>query len=166
MILFINDDYIFTINYYFGSILSLLINPNIINSLFIKKNHKKILMAESAQISYSSTNIEIPQTIVKLNNLNKSATNSFEFNQKSRFKNLVECYPCTVDDCQILFETQKELDEHKLTHEKIYKCDFEKCEKTFAKFVNLRKHYNSHYKNKKIYHCPYQGCNKKFQCFL
>ena len=119
-------------------------------------------MAESAQISYSSTNVELPQTTTNLNKLDQSQIKTLEPNQKSRFKNLVECYPCTVDDCQILFETEKELAEHKATHEKLYKCDFENCEKSFAKLVNLRKHYNSHYKNKKIYHCPYQGCNKSF----
>ena len=162
MILFINVDIKYSINYFFGSILSLLIKSNNINSLSIKNNHKKILMAESAQISYSSTNIELPQTTTNLNKLDQSQIKALEPNQKSRFKNLVECYPCTVDDCQILFETEKELAEHKATHEKLYKCDFENCEKSFAKLVNLRKHYNSHYKNKKIYHCPYQGCNKSF----
>ena len=127
-------------------------------------------MADSAQISVLSTNntnIDPLQLTLQNNNPSpiknfNSKINSSESNQKRRFKNLVECYPCTVDDCQILFETQKELDEHKATHEKIYKCDFEKCEKTFAKLINLRKHYNAHYKNKKIYHCPYQGCNKSF----
>ena len=162
MILFINVDIKYSINYFFGSILSLLIKSNIINSLSIKNNHKKIHMAESGQISYSSTNVELPQTTTNINKLDQSQIKALEPNQKSRFKNLVECYPCTVDDCQILFETEKELDEHKATHEKLYKCDFENCEKSFAKLVNLRKHYNSHYKNKKIYHCPYQGCKKSF----
>ena len=127
-------------------------------------------MAESAQISVSSTNntnIDLLQSTLQNNNLSPNQNSSPKINsnqsiQKRRFKNLVECYPCTVDDCQILFETQKELDEHKATHEKIYKCDFQKCEKSFAKLANLRKHYNAHYKNKKIFHCPYQGCNKSF----
>jgi uncharacterized Zn-finger protein len=127
-------------------------------------------MAESAQISVSSTNNtnnDLLQSTLQNNNLSPNQNSSPKINsnqsiQKRRFKNLVECYPCTVDDCQILFETQKELDEHKATHEKIYKCDFQKCEKSFAKLANLRKHYNAHYKNKKIFHCPYQGCNKSF----
>lgn len=120
-------------------------------------------MAESAQMSASSTAIESISPNKKLSVLIKNPSPpSEETIPKRRFKNLVECYPCPVDDCQILFESQKELDEHKVTHEKLYKCDFEKCEKSFTKLVNLRKHLSSHYKNKKKYHCPFEGCNKSF----
>ena len=79
-----------------------------------------------------------------------------------RFKNLIECFPCSIEDCQILFETQKDLDNHSLTHKKLFKCKYPGCEKTFIKSINLRKHNKSHFKNKKIYFCPYEGCNKSF----
>ena len=79
-----------------------------------------------------------------------------------RFKNLVECYLCKIDDCQILFETKEELSNHKNTHSQLYKCNFPNCEKTFMKIVNLRKHTKSHFKKKKRYFCPYEGCKKSF----
>ena len=79
-----------------------------------------------------------------------------------RFKNLVECYLCKVEDCQILFETKEELNEHKNTHSKLYKCNYPQCEKSFMKVVNLNKHLKAHYKNKKRYYCPYEGCSKGF----
>ena len=79
-----------------------------------------------------------------------------------RFKNLIECFPCPIEDCQILFETQKELDNHNITHKKIYKCKYPNCQKAFMNLINLQKHNKSHFKNKKIYFCPYKGCNKSF----
>ena len=120
-------------------------------------------MEESAQMSVSSTAIESVSQNKKLSILiKKPSPPPAETIPKRRFKNLVECYPCPVDDCQILFVSQEELNEHKVTHEKLYKCDFDKCEKSFAKLVNLRKHLTSHYKNKKKFHCPFEGCNKSF----
>ena len=79
-----------------------------------------------------------------------------------RFKNLVECYLCKVDDCQILFETKEELSKHNNIHSKLYKCAYPNCEKTFMKIINLRKHTKCHFKNKKKYFCPYEGCKKSF----
>ena len=82
-----------------------------------------------------------------------------------RFKNLVECYLCKIEDCQILFETKEELNEHKQTHNKLYKCNFPTCEKSFMKAINLRRHLKSHYKNKNRFYCPYEGCNKSYSAF-
>ena len=79
-----------------------------------------------------------------------------------RFKNLIECFPCSIEDCQILFETHKDLDNHSLTHKKLFKCKYPGCQKSFMQLVNLQKHNKSHFKNKKIYFCPYEGCNKSF----
>ena len=79
-----------------------------------------------------------------------------------RFKNLIECFPCSIEDCQILFETQKDLDNHSLTHKKLFKCKYPGCQKSFMQLVNLQKHNKSHFKNKKIYFCPFKGCNKSF----
>ena len=123
-------------------------------------------MAESSRISTSSTN-DVPPLLKQQGNVSQNISQIplIEANPKKRFKNLVECYPCIVDDCQILFDSKKELDEHKATHVKLYKCDFKNCEKSFSKIVNLRKHCKSHYKNKKIYLCPYEGCNKSFSAY-
>ena len=82
--------------------------------------------------------------------------------RSKRFKNLVECYLCKVEDCQILFETKGELNEHKKAHSQLYKCKFANCEKTFMKIINLRKHSKVHFKSKRRYYCPYEGCNKSF----
>ena len=79
-----------------------------------------------------------------------------------RFKNLVECYPCKVEDCQILFETKEELLEHSKTHTNLNKCSFPKCQKSFIKNVNLRKHIKVHFKNRRKFYCPYEGCGKSF----
>ena len=90
-------------------------------------------------------------------------TNSTQKNYISkRFKNLIECFPCSIEDCQILFETQKDLDNHSLTHKKLFKCKYPGCQKSFMQLVNLQKHNKSHFKNKKIYFCPFKGCNKSF----
>lgn len=123
-------------------------------------------MAESSRISTSSTN-DVPPLSKQQGNVSQNISQIplIEANPKKRFKNLVECYPCIVDDCQILFDSKKELDEHKAIHVKLYKCDFKSCEKSFSKIVNLRKHCKSHYKNKKIYFCPYEGCNKSFSAY-
>ena len=121
-------------------------------------------MIESAHISTSSSGSEeIPSELI-LNPQKNSISQTLchrNFLSK-RFKNLIECFPCPVDDCQILFETQKELDIHKAMHDNLYKCKYPGCEKTFIKSVNLRKHNKSHFKNKKIYFCPFEGCNKSF----
>ena len=120
-------------------------------------------MSDQAQISTSSTGEESPLLKpIENNEIEKSSIPLWQNRENKRFKNLVECYPCIIDDCQILFESQKELDAHKETHTKLYKCDYPNCEKSFMKLVNLRKHNKSHFKNKKIYYCPYKGC---FKCF-
>ena len=123
-------------------------------------------MAESNQISESSTKYISPLLNYRIStSKNTSEVPLVETSSKKRFKNLVECYPCLVDDCQILFNSQKELDEHKVIHTKLFKCDFPNCEKSFQKLINLRKHSKAHYKNKKIYICPYEGCKKCFSAY-
>ena len=122
-------------------------------------------MLESQQISTSST----INDYIHLNNKSNSEDNEkagelmeWKHFTSKRFKNLVECYLCKVDDCQILFETKEELDEHEKTHSQLYHCNFENCEKTFMKINNLRKHSKLHFKNKRKYFCPYKGCLKSF----
>ncbi len=125
-------------------------------------------MIEFQQISTSST--------VNDSNHNINKTNFEEEREKEvkeeipewlksrskRFKNLVECYLCKIEDCQILFETKEELNEHNKIHINLYKCDYPQCEKSFMNMINLRKHSKSHYKNKRRYYCPYEGCDKSF----
>ena len=118
-------------------------------------------MTDAGHISTSSTGEEPP--INTCQNIQKNQMiQSWRNITSKRFKNLVECYPCTVEDCQILFESKDELDKHHETHSKLFKCEFPGCEKSFMKLTNLRKHNKSHCKNKKIYFCPFEGCNKSF----
>ena len=108
----------------------------------------------------SSTGEEVTKNA--FSNINNS-TNQCSGNISSkRYKNLVECYPCFVDDCQILFSSQLELDNHKETHHQLYKCQYPGCDKNFMKLENLRKHKKNHLKAKKNFYCPYEGCNKCF----
>ena len=121
-------------------------------------------MIECVQNSTSSTGgEEFPVELITNSQENPCSKPIYrkEFPSK-RFKNLIECYPCIVDDCQILFESQKELDSHKLTHKKLFKCKYPGCEKTFIKSINLQKHNKSHFKSKKMYFCPFEGCHKSF----
>ena len=118
-------------------------------------------MIDAGHISTSSTGEESP--LESGPNIHKNSNISSWRNITSkRFKNLVECYPCPIEDCQILFESKDELDKHNETHSKLFKCDFPGCEKSFMKQTNLRKHKKSHDKNKKIYFCPFEGCDKSF----
>ena len=108
----------------------------------------------------SSTGEEVTKNV--FSNINNS-TNQCSGNISSkRYKNLVECYPCFVEDCQILFSSQLELDNHKETHHQLYKCQYPGCNKNFMKLENLRKHKKNHLKAKKNFYCPYEGCNKCF----
>ena len=108
----------------------------------------------------SSTGEEVTKNV--FSNINNS-TNQCSGNISSkRYKNLVECYPCFVDDCQILFSSQLEFDNHKETHHQLYKCQYPGCNKNFMKLENLRKHKKNHLKAKKNFYCPYEGCNKCF----
>ena len=124
-------------------------------------------MSDITQITTSSTGGEssILGKCPEKNDTDNSTMNLWKNRENKRFKNLVECYPCTIDDCQILFESQKELDAHKKTHTNLFKCDFPDCDKYFMKLENFRKHNKSHFKNKKKYNCPYQGCYKTFSSF-
>ena len=121
-------------------------------------------MIESAHISTSSTGgEESPMELISNPQKNSEPKSQCPKNfQSKRFKNLIECYPCVVDDCQILFESQVELDAHKSEHKKLYKCKYPGCEKTFMQSINLQKHIKSHRKNKKLFFCPFEGCNKSF----
>ena len=79
-----------------------------------------------------------------------------------KYKNLVHCYLCKVEDCQKLFKTNQELVEHRKIHTKIHTCPVEGCNKSFSEITNIRKHYKHHFPTEKKYYCPYEGCGKSF----
>ena len=83
-------------------------------------------------------------------------------NKKRKNSNLVKCSKCNIDDCETLFETKEELDKHKLTHDKIYKCSYEGCLMQFMHEKNLQKHSKVHCTLIKNYKCPFPGCGKRF----
>ena len=65
-------------------------------------------MTDAGHISTSSTGEEPP--INTFQNIQKNQMiQSWRNITSKRFKNLVECYPCTVEDCQILFESKMNL---------------------------------------------------------
>ena len=83
-------------------------------------------------------------------------------NKKRRNSNLVKCFKCNIDDCETLFETKEELDEHNKIHDKIYKCTKEGCNLQFMNEKNLQKHQKTHCILVKRYLCPFPGCGKRF----
>jgi hypothetical protein len=82
--------------------------------------------------------------------------------KKRRNSNLVKCFKCNIEDCEKLFETREELDEHNKTHEVIYKCQKEGCGLRFMEEKNLQKHQKIHCVIIKRYLCPFPGCGKRF----
>ena len=87
---------------------------------------------------------------------------TFILANNKKYKNLVHCYLCKIEDCQQLFKTNQELVEHRKIHKKTHICPIDGCNKTFSEIVNLRKHYKHHFPTEKKYYCPYEGCGKSF----
>ncbi len=87
---------------------------------------------------------------------------TFVLSTNKKYKNLVHCYLCKIDDCQQLFKTNQELVEHRKTHIQIHTCPINGCNKSFKEIVNLRKHYKHHFPTEKRYYCPFEGCGKSF----
>ena len=86
----------------------------------------------------------------------------FVLSTNKRYKNLVHCYICNIEDCQTLFKTNIELIEHKKTHINIHVCPIKDCNKSFKDIINLRKHIKKHFPTVKKYFCPFEGCGKSF----
>jgi hypothetical protein len=82
--------------------------------------------------------------------------------KKRKNSNLVRCFKCNVEDCQLLFETNEELIEHNKSHENLIKCQYEGCNCSFIDDKNYQKHLKSHNEIIKKYECPYPGCGKRF----
>ena len=82
--------------------------------------------------------------------------------KKRKNSNLVKCYKCQVEDCQLLFETNNELIEHIKTHKNIITCPYKDCKYSYKDIKNFQKHYKSHSELDKKFECPFPGCGKKF----
>ena len=82
--------------------------------------------------------------------------------KKRKNSNLVKCFKCSVEDCQLLFEKNEELLEHNKSHEKLIKCQYEGCKCTYIHEKNYQKHLKTHYELVKKFECPFPGCGKKF----
>ena len=118
---------------------------------------------ETYQISTSSTISNIDNKQINEEGYKKGIEHpTFVLSTNKKYKNLVNCYVCKVEDCQKLFKINQELIEHKKTHTKIYNCPLNSCNKSFKEIINLRKHYKHHFPTKKKYYCPFDGCGKSF----
>ena len=87
---------------------------------------------------------------------------TFSTSINKKYKNLIHCYLCKIEDCQKIFKTNQELIEHRKTHTQILLCPIEGCNKSFIDINNLRKHHKFHFPTEKRYYCPFEGCGKCF----
>lgn len=135
-----------------------------------KKNlFPKIKKEKMTYSNQTSTNIdeEFHQSETSSISLNKKLKkkiiifNSF-IGKKRKNSNLVKCYKCQIEDCQLLFETNKELVEHNKTHKNIISCPYKDCKLSYKDIKNFQKHYKSHSDLDKKFQCPFPGCHKKF----
>ena len=119
---------------------------------------------EAHQLTISSTTSEINSNQVNEVKEQKKRIEhpTFVLSKNKKYKNLVHCYLCKIEDCQKLFKTNKELIEHKKTHITVHTCPFNNCNKNFKDIINLRKHYKHHFPTEKRYYCPFEGCGKSF----
>ena len=121
-------------------------------------------METHQNISTSSTTCETNtnQILSRKDETKRIEHPTFILSTNKKYKNLVHCYLCKVEDCQKLFKTNQELIEHKKTHSQIHTCPINGCNKSFKEIINLRKHYKHHFPTEKRYYCPFEGCGKSF----
>ena len=121
-------------------------------------------METHQNISISSTVSEINTNLIsdQKDKTKRIEHPTFILSTNKKYKNLVHCYLCRVEDCQKLFKTNQELIEHKKTHTQIHTCPINGCNKSFKEIINLRKHYKHHFPTEKRYYCPFEGCGKSF----
>ena len=121
-------------------------------------------METHQNISTSSTVSEINTNLIsdQKDKTKRIEHPTFILSTHKKYKNLVHCYLCRVEDCQKLFKTNQELIEHKKTHTQIHTCPINGCNKSFKEIINLRKHYKHHFPTEKRYYCPFEGCGKSF----
>ena len=125
---------------------------------------------ETEQLSKPSTDIdnntirnqEEEEPLEEKNQKNKINHPTFATSKNKKYKNLIHCYLCKIEDCQKIFKTNQELIEHRKTHTQIHSCPIEECNKSFKDITNLRKHHKDHFPTEKRYFCPFEGCGKCF----
>ena len=125
---------------------------------------------ETEQLSKPSTDIdnnttpnqEEKEPLEEKNQKNKINHPTFATSKNKKYKNLIHCYLCKIEDCQKIFKTNQELIEHRKTHTQIHSCPIEGCNKSFKDITNLRKHHKDHFPTEKRYFCPFEGCGKCF----
>ena len=110
----------------------------------------------------TTPNQEEKDTIEEKEQKNKINHPTFATSINKKYKNLIHCYLCKIEDCQKIFKTNQELIEHRKTHTQIHTCPLEGCNKSFKDITNLRKHHKHHFPTEKRYYCPFEGCGKCF----
>ena len=136
-------------------------NNTSLNKLGAEKNTDFSFDEEHPQNDTTSSSGEFDKISEKNSNLSFKAFKCL-LNKKRRNSNLVKCFKCIIDDCERLFETKEELEEHNKTHIKLFKCNHEGCNLQFMHEKNLQKHHKTHCILIKRYLCPFPGCGKRF----
>jgi len=127
---------------------------NILSLSIMEKNQ----MTSSSTTNNENSNKSLEEKEYKM----RSEHPTFVLLNNKKYKNLVHCYACKIEDCQKLFKTYQELIEHKKEHIKIFICPIDGCNKNFNDITNLRKHLKHHFPTEKKYYCPFKGCGKSF----
>ena len=109
-----------------------------------------------------NSNQEEKEPIEEKDKTNKINHPTFSTSINKKYKNLIHCYLCKIEDCQKIFKTNQELIEHRKTHTQIHTCPIGGCNKSFKDITNLRKHHKYHFPTEKRYYCPFEGCGKCF----
>ena len=136
-------------------------NNTSLNKLGAEKNTDFSFDEEHPQNDTTSSSGEFDKISEKNSNLSFKAFKCL-LNKKRSNSNLVKCFKCVIDDCERLFETKEELEEHNKTHIKLFKCNHEGCNLQFMHEKNLQKHHKTHCILIKRYLCPFPGCGKRF----
>ena len=113
------------------------------------------------ELHQNETNSILYNKIYKKEKIKKIVFKSF-LGKKRKNSNLVKCFKCAVEDCQLLFETNDELIDHYKTHNNIIKCSYEDCKCSFIYEKNYERHLKTHFEIIKKFECPFPGCGKKF----
>ena len=82
-------------------------------------------------ISSTTSNMNNNQSLEEKEYKIRKEHPTFVLLNNKKYKNLVHCYACKIEDCQKLFKTYQELIEHKKQHIKIFICPIDGCNKNF-----------------------------------